>query len=59
MNREREEPQCVDRAAKRRNPMSIERRAFIRGAAALGAAGVMMLGPAAWAARALSGDSSR
>ncbi len=59
MSREREEPQCVDRAAKRRNPMSIERRAFIRGAAALGAAGVMMLGTAAWAARALSGDSSR
>ena len=39
--------------------MTLDRRAFIRRAALLGAAGVVMLGPHAWAARALGGDSSR
>jgi uncharacterized protein (DUF1501 family) len=43
------------------NPSGPEfsRRAFIGRAAALGAAGVVMLSPSAWAARALSGDASR
>jgi uncharacterized protein (DUF1501 family) len=34
------------------------RRQFIRGAAMLAAAGVVMIGPRAWAARALAGDPS-
>ena len=38
---------------------AIGRRRFIRGAATLAAAGVVMIGPHAWAARALAGDSSR
>jgi uncharacterized protein (DUF1501 family) len=38
---------------------AIGRRQFIRGAAMLAAAGVVMIGPQAWAARALAGDSSR
>ena len=38
---------------------AIGRRQFIRGAAMLAAAGVVMIGPHAWAARALAGDSSR
>ena len=38
---------------------AIGRREFIRGAAMLTAAGVIMIGPQAWAARALEGDSSR
>jgi uncharacterized protein (DUF1501 family) len=39
--------------------LAIGRRDFIRGAATLAAAGVVMIGPHAWAARALAGDSSR
>jgi len=39
--------------------VTLDRRAFIRRAAQLGAAGVVMLSPTAWAARALGGDSSR
>lgn len=38
---------------------AIGRREFLRAAAALTAAGVMLVGPHAWAARALGGDSSR
>jgi uncharacterized protein (DUF1501 family) len=38
---------------------AIGRRQFIRGAAMVAAAGVVMIGPQAWAARALAGDSSR
>ncbi|MGD0289479.1 MAG: DUF1501 domain-containing protein [Candidatus Binataceae bacterium] len=38
---------------------TIDRRQFIRRAAILAAAGVVMIGPQAWAARALAGDSSR
>src|SRR5689334_3517268 len=38
---------------------TLDRRAFLRRAAALGAAGIVMLSPAAWAARAFGGDSSR
>jgi uncharacterized protein (DUF1501 family) len=38
---------------------AIGRRQFIRGAAMLAAAGVVMIGPQAWAARALEGDPSR
>jgi uncharacterized protein (DUF1501 family) len=38
---------------------SIGRRQFIRGAAMLAAAGVVMIGPRAWAARAIAGDSNR
>ena len=41
------------------NVREIGRRDFIRGAAALSAAGVLMLSPHAWAARAFDGDSSR
>jgi uncharacterized protein (DUF1501 family) len=37
----------------------IGRRDFIRAAATLSAAGILMLSPHAWAARALDGDSSR
>src|SRR5580700_2404458 len=37
----------------------IGRREFLRGAAALSAAGIFMIGPQAWAARALEGDTSR
>jgi uncharacterized protein (DUF1501 family) len=37
----------------------IGRRQFIRGAATLAAASIVMVGPRAWAARALPGDSSR
>ena len=37
---------------------AIGRRQFIRGAATLAAAGVVMIGPQAWAARALAGDPS-
>jgi uncharacterized protein (DUF1501 family) len=38
---------------------SIGRRQFIRGAAMLAAAGIVMIGPQAWAARAIAGDSNR
>jgi uncharacterized protein (DUF1501 family) len=38
---------------------TIGRRQFIRTAAALSAAGILMVGPHAWAARALESDSSR
>ena len=38
---------------------SIGRREFLRAAAALSAAGVVLIGPHAWAARALAGDTSR
>jgi uncharacterized protein (DUF1501 family) len=38
---------------------TIGRRDFIRSAAALSAAGVVLLGPGAWAARAIEGDTSR
>src|SRR5271155_1153612 len=38
---------------------AIGRRQFIHGAAMLAAAGVVMIGPQAWAARALEGDPSR
>jgi len=38
---------------------ALGRRQFIRGAAFLAAAGVVMIGPHAWAARALAGDPSR
>ena len=37
----------------------IGRREFIRAAAALSAAGVVLLGPHAWAARSLAGDGNR
>ena len=43
----------------RRSRVTLDRRAFLRRAALLGAAGVVMLSPTAWAARALGGDSSR
>ena len=39
--------------------LALDRRAFLRRAALLGAAGVVMLSPTAWAARARGGDSSR
>jgi hypothetical protein len=39
--------------------LTLDRRAFLRRAALLGAAGVVMLSPEAWAARALGDDSSR
>jgi hypothetical protein len=38
---------------------TIGRRQFIRGAAMLAATGLVMIGPQAWAARALEGDPSR
>jgi uncharacterized protein (DUF1501 family) len=38
---------------------SLGRRDFLRAAAVLSAAGVFMIGPQAWAARALAGDTSR
>jgi uncharacterized protein (DUF1501 family) len=38
---------------------TIGRRQFIRTAATLSAAGILIVGPHAWAARALEGDSSR
>jgi uncharacterized protein (DUF1501 family) len=38
---------------------AIGRRQFIRGAAMLAAAGAVLIGPQAWAARALEGDPSR
>jgi uncharacterized protein (DUF1501 family) len=38
---------------------SIARREFLRRAAILSASGVVLLGPNAWAARALAGDSSK
>ena len=50
---------CGDDGAQRATGVTLDRRAFIRRAALLGAAGVVMLSPAAWAARALVGDSSR
>ncbi len=38
---------------------TIGRREFLKGAAMLGAAGVVMIGPHAWAAHAMDGDTSR
>ena len=38
---------------------TLGRREFLRAAATLAAAGVVLIGPNAWAARALDGDSSR
>src|SRR5260370_16549162 len=55
----REDDRCCDDGAQRATGMTLDRRAFIRRTALLGAAGVVMLSPAAWAARALGGDSSR
>lgn len=45
--------------ARRATGLTLDRRDFLRRAALLGATGVVMLGPGAWAARALAGDSSR
>src|ERR1700683_4375549 len=41
------------------NTKKISRREFLRRAAILSASGVVLLGPNAWAARALAGDSSK
>src|ERR1700732_1436400 len=59
IEREREGNPCCDEGAQRATGLALDRRAFIRRAAVLGAAGVVMLSPTAWAARALGGDSSR
>jgi len=48
-----------DRCAQGAPATTMNRRAFLGRAAALGAAGVVILSPTAWAARALGGDSSR
>jgi uncharacterized protein (DUF1501 family) len=40
-------------------PKPVGRREFLRRAAVLSASGIVLLGPNAWAARALGGDSSR
>src|ERR1700739_3935331 len=59
------EARCADDNAQSENAVTgpkrvaLDRRAFLRRAALLGAAGVVMLSPDAWAARALGGDSSR
>jgi len=56
---------CCDENARRTTvgpgvtDLTLARRAFLRRAALLGAAGVVILSPTAWAARALGGDSSR
>jgi uncharacterized protein (DUF1501 family) len=64
----REDDRCCDKDARAergaagatgKTDLALDRRAFLRRAAILGAAGVVMLSPTAWAARALSGDSSR
>src|SRR5579863_7944243 len=56
---QREDDQCPGENAARVRIMMLDRRAFLRRAATLGAAGIVMLSPTAWAARALGGDSSR
>ena len=59
MKKEREDDPGRCESAQRARIMMLDRRAFLRRAATLGAAGVVMLSPTAWAARALGGDSSR
>ena len=58
MDTKREGNRCCDEDP-RRSRVTLDRRAFLRRAALFGAAGVVMLSPTAWAARALGGDSSR
>jgi uncharacterized protein (DUF1501 family) len=55
----REGDRCCGDGARCATGVALDRRAFIRRTALLGAVGVVMLSPAAWAARALGGDSSR
>ena len=54
---------AVDESERRQDTVhrirSDARRDFLRAAAALSAAGVLLIGTHAWAARALAGDSSR
>ena len=59
MESEREGNRCCDEGARHETSVTLDRRAFLRRAALLGAAGVVMLSPTAWAARTLGGDSSR
>jgi uncharacterized protein (DUF1501 family) len=69
MERQREDDRCCEQSCERdarsatgargvKDP-ALDRRAFLRRAALLGAAGVVMLSPTAWAARAIAGDASR
>jgi uncharacterized protein (DUF1501 family) len=59
MERKREDDRCCEAGVSGAWDLTLDRRAFLRRATVLAASGVVMFSPTAWAARALSGDSSR